>query len=412
MKNSFYNGKIFYGWYIVAAGFVIMATVWGTVYNCASLFIEPISNDLNFLRSQVNATLTIRSATQMIISLFAGKIFSKFNIRKLMMISTLTLFASYFSYSLTSSLAMIYFLTIIVSISTTLLCILPLAIIINNWFNEKRGLAIGIAFMGSGVGGMILNSLAGQWISLYGWRIAYQILAFIMLISILPCTFFIIRTKPKDLGLTPLGSSTNKNKNVVEDEEEVLSLNDATKTIEFWAICLCSVILNISVNSLVYSGSPHLTNIGYSVTFSANVVSLYMGALAIGKIILGKIFDSFNIRSSLTISCSITILGLIGLIFADYYTPLILFIVFGGVASAFNTIATPIIAKKIFDKYDYNSIYGVLAAVGAFGSVIGPLFIGFTFDFSNSYIPSFILSIIFILIALLIFQFTMRKRVN
>jgi MFS family permease len=346
----------------------------------------------------------------MIISLLAGKIFSKYDIKKLMMIATLTLFASYFSYSLTSSIIVIYLLTIIVSISTTLLCILPLAIIIKNWFYEKRGLAIGIAFMGSGVGGMILNSLVGQWITLYGWRTAYQILAFIILIAILPCTFFIIRVRPKDLGLLPLGYLSSDNDSCMKENEESLTLKDATRTVEFWAIFLCSVILNISVNSLIYSGSPHLTNIGYSVTFSANIVSLYMGSLAIGKLILGKIFDSFNIKLSLTFSCIVIILGLIGLIFGNYTLALALYIIFGGIGSAYNTIATPIIAQKIFDKYDYSSIYGVLSAVGTLGSVIGPLFIGLTFDISKSYIPSFILSIIFIIISLLIFQVVMNRK--
>ena len=72
-----------------------------------------------------------------------------------MKISTITLVLSYYSYSLASSLSIIYLITVLVSISITLLCTLPLAFILNNWFN-------GIAFMGSGVGGMFLNSLAGK----------------------------------------------------------------------------------------------------------------------------------------------------------------------------------------------------------------------------------------------------------
>jgi len=169
------------------------------------------------------------------------------------------------------------------------------------------------------------------------------------------------------------------------------------------------MILIISVNSLVYSASPHLTNIGYSVTFSANIVSMYMGSLAIGKIILGKVFDSFSVRKSIAISCIIIILGLTGLIFAHYLPSIILFIIFGGVGSAFNTIASPIITQKVFPNYDFKSLYGVISAVGTLGSVIGPLFIGFTFDISNSYITSFVASIVFTIISLIIFQIVMKR---
>ena len=69
MKEKIYHGKIFYGWYIVAAAFVIMAVGWGITFNTASLFINPISEDLGLSRKAINMTFTIIFLCQLVISL-------------------------------------------------------------------------------------------------------------------------------------------------------------------------------------------------------------------------------------------------------------------------------------------------------------------------------------------------------
>lgn len=408
--NKLTKGKIFYGWFIVAAGFIIMATGWGTVYNCASLFIKPISDELNFTRSQYGVTMTLRAACQMIISLFSGKIFANYNVKKLMMVSTIALIVSYFSFSLASTLAMFYILTIISSIAISLVCILPLSLIISNWFHEKRGFAIGIAFMGSGIGGMILNSLTGVWIVNYGWRIAFQFLALIMLLTITPCTFFILKLHPRDVGLSPYGKSANTNLIKEEEGKVTLPISNAFKTINFWTICLCSIIVNMSINTLVQTPSPHLNDIGYSITFSANILALSFGSLAIGKIVLGKLFDSFNVRIAATISFFCTLIGVTSLIFANYYIALGLFIISSGIGSAYNTLSSPIITQKLFKEYDYSSINGVLSAVASLGSVIGPIFTGYLYDVNQSYIPGFIIMAILTVLVIFIFNIFLTRK--
>ena len=409
MIKKLYPKNIFYGWFIVAAGFMIMSVVWGIVYNSSSIFIKPISADMGFTRSQVSATMTIRAACHMIIALFSGKIFAKYNIRRIMQVTTVTLFISFFAYSYAKSLLMFYFLTIIISASASLVSILPVAIIISNWFYERRGFAIGIAFMGSGVGGMIFSSLAGLWVVNYGWRTTYQILAVIMLLAIIPCTFFIIRLRPKDMGLLPYGESTQSINNDLNQEEDGIMLSEALKTIRFWAILICSVIILISINALMLTISPHLSDIGYSITFSANILALTMGALALGKLLLGYMFDKLGLRATTTLSCFATLFAMIGLIFANHYIALVIIIIGAGLGSAYATIANPIITQSLFGRRDYISIYGVLSAANALGGVIAPILTGYIFDRTGSYITSFIIMAILSFIVLVTYQFIFPK---
>ena len=186
MKNKLYHGKIFYGWYIVAAGLIIMSVGWGIVFNTASLFIEPVGNDLGLSRQGINTTLTIRSLCQLIVYFFSGILYSKVKIKSLMKIASITLPISFFLNSYAESQAMLYLLTAISGVSIVLVGTLPISIILNNWFHERKGFVIGLALMGSGIGGMLFNFLTGIWIVNFGWRITYQILAIILFVTLIP----------------------------------------------------------------------------------------------------------------------------------------------------------------------------------------------------------------------------------
>lgn len=409
MGNRNGKKKLFYGWIIVIAGFIIMSTGMGIAFNCSSLFIEPVSKELAFSRSEVNATVTIRYMCQMLIAFFSGKLFVKYKMKRLMQISAIALPLSYFCYSFSQTLITYYIITLIVSISAVLLTILPLSLIISNWFHDKRGLALGLTFMGSGAGGMVFNFLAGLWIKLYGWRITYQILSFLIFLTVIPCVFFLIHIHPRDIGLLPLGEVNDDNSKMSNIEVEGFLLSQAVKTSSFWGILVCAVSISMCINTLLFNISPHLTDIGYSTRFSANIVAMSMGSLAIFKVILGQLYDKLGLRIATTISCFATLFGLVGLIFANIYIVFPIIILCVGLGCSSNTMANPIITQKLFGLRDYSSIYGILTSVSALGGVIAPIINGYIFDVTGSYNLAFMVMIGVASIAILIYQFVFSK---
>lgn len=401
---------IHYGWIIVFSGFIIMAAALGIVYNCASLFIKPISQELGFTRAQANALFTIRAITQVIAFLFGAKLFKKIKIRRLMQLVTITLAASYFSYSLIEGLASFYIITFIVSMSVALISILPLSIIISNWFHGKRGMAVGVAFMGSGVGGMLFSSLTGHWIATQGWRTTFQILAVIMFLMIAPITFFIIKTHPKDKGLEPFGSNSYaKDKDSKDVKKEGLVLKDAIKTFRFWVLAISSVLIMLGINTVMATTGPHLSDAGYSITFSANIIALSMGSLAVGKVILGKLFDNLGSRWAVTSSALAALLAITGLLFADFNIALVAIIVGTGLGAAYGSIATTMVTVDMYGRKDYGSIFGFLSALGSSGAIIGPVAFGYLYDVTGSYDSSFMIAIILLIIAILGMQFSLKR---
>ncbi|NLY66246.1 MAG: MFS transporter [Tissierellia bacterium] len=412
MKEKLYHGKIFYGWYIVAAAFVIMAVGWGITFNTASLFINPISEDLGLSRKAINMTFTIRSLCQLVISLFAGLIYTRLKMKNLMKLTSITLALSFFLHAYVKNLGLLYFLTITASVSMVLLGTLPLSIILNNWFHERIGFVIGLAFTGSGLGGMILNSLIGKWIIAYGWRVTYKILGIILFVAIVPCVFFIIKIHPKEIGLTPLGTGESAASSDSDDggsEKEGMMLSEAMKTIRFWGLCLSLIFISISGLSLMQNISPHLIDVGYSIDFSANIVALSMGALAIGKMLLGYLLDKLGLRKTSFISSFAILFGCIAMLYPKYLLALAVVIAGAGIGTSYYTVANPVIAQRLYGRKDYNSIYGFISAAHSLGGIISPIIIGFLYDLSGSYFSSFKIMVIISVLTIIIFNFVLPR---
>lgn len=413
MKKYLLKTKIYYGWFIVIAGFMIMSTAWGIIYNCTSIFINPICQDMGFKRSDISVIITLSMLCQMVVALLAGKIFARVKLKRLMQVSTITLILSYYFYSFAYNINTFYLLATIASISSAFLTVLPLSLIINNWFYEKKGLAMGIVFMGSGVGGMIIGSLLGRWITIFGWRISYQLLSLIMFFILIPSTFFIIEVSPNDLGLTALGKTSNHDTNMSEDTKSGIFLKDALRTGKFWVLLMCLMVGGIGLSTSFFTISPRLIDIGYSIEFSANLNALTMGSLAINKLILGDLLDRIGVRASTLISTFFNLLGIIGLIYAKNKIFLILIVIGIGMGNALGTVALPIITEKMYGHKDFNSIYGVVFAASNLGAVIGPTMNGYMFDIIGSYHISYLVIIILTIFIMVLYSIILpnNKRV-
>lgn len=388
---------MYYGWFIVAAGLAIMAVGWGGVYNCSGLFLQPVGDDLGFTRSQISATMTIRALVHMLAAFLAGRIYRRFDMLRLMKVASLVLVTSFFTYSLATTLFQFYLISAVSSLALSLVAVVPLSIILSNWFVENQGTAMGLAFMGSGVGGMILNAVTGYWISAYGWRPAYQMLAIVMGLVLLPAVFVVIRIHPRDLGLTAPGAESM---HPGTGETEGMLLAQALRRPRFWILAVASICLLIGINGLMLNISPHLTDLGYSIRFAANVTALTMGSLALGKVALGRLFDRLGVRRTVIIADIAVSLSMVGLLYARYVPALALVVVCTGVGCAYATVANPVLTLELFGRRDYNAIFGFLSAIAALGSVIQPLIYGWVYDLTGSYTASFQLSLILALAAL------------
>ncbi len=396
--------KMFYGWLIVAAGCVVMATTMGIVYNCNSLFIKPISEDLGISRQSVSTMQSLMNLGTMLASAFAGRIFKEDNIVKVMKAAIVVMVVCYFANGFAQNIWMLYVTHIINGVAECLVTTLPLTFLINNWFRDKVGLALGLTSMGSGFGGALFNALAGQLITAYGWRMTYRILAGFILLLAVPCIFFVLKLTPEEKGLKPYTDPLRPGAKEAapRGEDTGITYAEARRSHKFWLLCVLVVLTGISMNTMYGSVSPHLQDSGYSLAFSANFVSLGMLVLAGGKILLGRIFDSAGVRIAFELACISLLFALVGLYFCRFL-PALLLVLFGNTFGCiFGAVVLPLTIPAVFGKKDYRAIMGPLAALLSLGGVIGPIFSGRIYDMYGSYNPAYIIAGIILIGVILI----------
>ena len=140
-------------WLIVCTSFLIMSVIFATCISCMGVYVKPVAADLGISRTAFSLTITIGSFSMMLSSIAAGKMISKWNIKLMMLIGVLCCAGSMFLYSIAESVLLFYCSAVIMGISVSLTCNIPISALIKEWFDKGRqGLAIGVAFAGSGAG--------------------------------------------------------------------------------------------------------------------------------------------------------------------------------------------------------------------------------------------------------------------
>ncbi len=413
MNIKSHNSKIFYGWWVVAGGLIIMFTIGGIAWNCVSAFIKPVCADLGFTRQAMSMNSTITSIIGMMVSLSWGYILRHFSLKNLMRIAVFGLPLGYVGYSFCSTIAMFYTCSVLVGFCLSLIMNLPLSMILTNWFEEKRGTAMGIAFMGSGIGGMLFIPLISNMIETSGWRYTFRFSAVVMFIAAFIAVFFLIRIRPEDMGLRPLGWEKRHNSAAAKEQAAVAEgplFNELARTGRFWLLAFCISASNSAVGCVNQALQPHLTDNGYAVATAALIVSVGMGLLAIGKMGLGVVFDKMGIRIGTLFSLGLGLLGLIGMIFCKNPIGVASAVVLGqGIGCAFGTVGVPIVSRTLFGERDYATNYGVISAIGGVCNSISPMLNGAAYDRFGSYNPALALWCGIMVFGLVVFFITLPK---
>ena len=385
--------KIFPGWLVVLGGLLIMVTIGGVAWNCVSQYIKPVCADLGFSRQAMSMCQTINSLVSMAISLSWGYILRHFSLKKLMRTAVFTLPVAYYGYSLSGSIWGFYACSVLLGLSLAFLMTLPLSLIISNWFDEKRGIALGVCFMGSGLGGMIFNPLVARIILRFGWRTAYRSMAGVMFAAAFIAVFFLLRIRPEEVGLHPLGweKTHGPGDGGADEMPEGEDFRDLIRTTRFRLIALSLCISNTAIGCITQCLSPHLSDNGYSIQTAAWLVSLGMGLLAVGKILLGEIYDRVGTRRGTLLALTCGLIGVIGMIFCRSRLALAAVYLGQGIGCSFGTVGVPIVVQNLFGKKDYASNFGFISACTSVGGAISPTLNGAVFDHFGSYNPAFAL---------------------
>ncbi|MGB4208481.1 MAG: MFS transporter [Smithellaceae bacterium] len=386
------NKQIFYGWWIVVGAFFLNFAGIGIIMNTMGVFIKPVVESLGFTRGGFSLYFTVAALAMMVMAPIVGKLLGRYDIRIIMTICTTMMALSFGLFSQCKTLTQFYILAVFLGIGSAGSHIIPVSMMITNWFVDKRGLAMGIVFAATGVGGFIFNPLANWIITNYSWQTAYVVFGLIIAFFSIPTAIFIVRAKPVDKGLLPLGGSVDA-ADFSAQAQTGLTATEALRTRAFWFMALIILFIAIANMGVLHHIVPYLTDLGFSSTTATTLMSLHMAMLIVGKILAGSLADRIGLLKSyllLIIGLMISIALLYG---SQWLWVAVIFNILFGFSIAVRTVLPPLMTAEVLGQKHFAVIYGFLNIFTTLGTAVGVPLSGFIYDATKSYYLAFALYI-------------------
>ena len=275
-----------------------------------------------------------------------------------------------------------------------------------HWFVRRRGLAIGIAFSGVGVGSMVIFPWLQQIIDQVGWRHACWIMAIVLCVVLIPLNVLLQRQRPQDIGLEPdgdampsaTGHAEETRSNVVDPDwvatEWTLGL--AMRTTRFWWVFGGFFSGLFAWYAVQVHQTKYLIETGFDPGLAAYALGLVGLTGIVGQIALGHLSDRVGREWAWTASglgyvvCYASLLLL-----PQYPTSITLYLIVGsqGVLGYGLTSVVGAIPAELFHGKHYGTIFGALSMSAGLGAAGAPWITGMMYDRFGSYAPAWWLAL-------------------
>jgi MFS family permease len=396
---------LFYGWYVLAAGFVILFFNAGARFSIGVMF-KPMIGEFGWSRASMSLAFFLYMAFFALSLTVIGRFYDRYGPKWVIVISTIFLSAGYMSISLVNSLWQFYicygFLAAIGLGGTSLSLV---AVVISKWFEKGRGVATSLALSGSCLGQFVLVPLITIVVLRSGWRAAHLFLGLVMLVLNIVLALVVIKGDPDQLGEKPFGSGNGDKEKKSNGESpsgvnpQDLGLREAMGTFSYWLYFVVMFICGSGDFLVATHLIPLVTDHGISATTAGNMLAWY-GLMSLGGILIaGPASDLIGTRIPIAITFVMRVfLFLMILKYQNLVSFYILALAFG-FTHLVTAPLTPILLGRLYGFSHIGLLSGFIFTIhylaGGFWAYVG----GLIFDHTGTYRLAFILSAIMALIA-------------
>lgn len=378
--------KLFYGWRIVGLAVIGLATGWAAIGIFSfGAFFQPLEMEFGWQRGEISLTLAVINLTGIAMAPLLGLFVDKYGVKKILLPSTLMLGLLTASlYWLTGYLWHFYLVWFLVALLGCATSPLSYSKLIVKWFDQQRGIALGIGLAGVGLGAAVMPPLAQALITDYGWRFAYLGLAGLVLLVSLPLLLLFLRNTPEEMGLHPDGvirTVQNNRKNLVSG----FTLRETLRHKHFWLMAVIFMLVGMVVVSIIVHLMPMLIERGISPAEAAKSQAFLGMSLIFGRVFAGFLMDRFFAPNVAIIFLIGPAIG-ISILASGISGPLVyLAIILVGMAIGAEFDVMGYLTSRYSGLLNYGQTFGFLFAAFEIGAAIGPVLMGYCFDITGEY---------------------------
>lgn len=378
--------RVFYGWWIVMAAFLNLFFSTGVIYYGFPVFYPALVASLGFSRAQVTQGFLLGFiVVGLPFGYLAGVLIDCIGARRVILYGVGFLGVPLILMGFMTTFWEYQALCLIEVLGYVLAGPIANQVLIAQWFRLRRGRAMGYAYLGLGLGGVVAPPVANLLIRTFGWRHAIETVGALILIVLFPLGLLVTRSAPSEMGLLPDGVAPSSTEALAQGGAPSMGIGAAIRTSNFWLILIGSMLVVGAINAVIQHFILFLEDDGYSRATAAQYLSALLASSLAGRVLVGYLADRFQKKNAmalfyLAIGASIPLLFLAG-------QPAMAWSFAGifGFAMGADYMLIPLVTAECFGLGSLGKLLAALIMGYSVGQWLAPWMAGRLFDAHHNY---------------------------
>ena len=394
------KGGIFYGWSLIALASTVMILSIVPFFHSMTAWFVVLERHFGWTRTELSLAFSLSRVEGGIMGPLEGILIDKLGARRMVVIGTTILGLGFLMFGQIRELWHFYAAFLIMSLGGGLGTWLPMMTVLNSWWVRRRATAMSWVLVGYRTGVVALVPLV-TWAmddTQFGWRPVAMGIGVVVVLAAFPISQM-VRNRPEDYGELPdgekevpvpaSGSSAGRTVSPAAGaEERSWTWQEAIRTKNFWLMSVGHACCTTIVVTIMVHLGPMLVDRGFSLQTVGMVISLYT-AIGIGSTLIGgHIGDRIPIRQAIFGFSILQSLGVVVLLATHTMPMVMLFALLMGLGEGRGSLTTAI-RGVYFGRRSFASIMGMSMVPMNVLLLIAPLFAGYMFDMTQSYVIPF-----------------------
>jgi OFA family oxalate/formate antiporter-like MFS transporter len=391
--------RIYYGYWLVVAGFVTQFLSVGAMNYSIGAFMLPMTTDLSWSRAEFILPRSLGQFVMAFTGFYIGSYVDRLGARAFVLAGLIILTAALWGLSMIQTWWQWVILNgILLTVGASLIGSLVVNVTLSKWFVANRGQAIGWSSMGVSFAGIGLTPVITRYIDAYGWRAGWQAMAVATLVLALPAALM-MRRAPEDYGLNPDGRSTAQmtteaGARAQADYDTSVTRRQALRMPLFYMLVGAFSMFQVLIPVVLFQTIPFMTDAGYSRSTAALMITIASVPALVTKPMWGWLIDRVNPKPLAAFSVALSGLALIMIVLSvqarstslEYLSFFVLGIGWGGVIPMQEVIWASYFGRRYLGAVRSAALpFALILGAG------GPLAVGHYHDVVGNYDGAFII---------------------
>ena len=369
--RSIRRPRIFYGWYIAAAGFLSQFMFGILMFHSFGTYVALMQADFGWSRTTFSFAFAAQRIESGVLGPIQGWVIDTYGPRKVMIFGIVMFAIGFILLSRVESLPLFYISFTLIAIGSSLGSFLSVLVAIVNWFRRRRVLATGVLTMGFAVGGLTATPMA-LLIEEIGWRDAAFASGVVSLIVGIPLAL-VVRHRPEPYGMLPDGvQSASQVAGEAEQIEWSMTAREALTTSAFWFLALGQAAALLVIGSLMVHLVIYIhEDLGYALGLAALAITIQTLGQIVGQLLATFFGDRVPKRPFVIVALLGHSAAMLLLALADGLPMIYVAVVINGVAWGSRGPLMMGLRADYFGPRRFGTIMGFSSLVIMLGMIIG-----------------------------------------